>query len=555
MIKLTSGIKIFFSVFLFVLIQSAFAKAITIKIIGINDFHGQITTGKNRNNHPVGGAAVLTSYIKDIEKNNEGNTLIAFSGDQTGASPPASGLLKDEPTILFLNTLGNAHCTFENRLDPLCNVVGTIGNHEFDKGYQNLLEMQNGRNSAPTNHWLPIARFTGANFPFISANIVDAATKQPLFTPYVIKRINGINIGFIGAALHDAANIIVAPNISGIEFLDEAQTINHYLPEMKAKGADIIVVLMHQGGNQKAYEGFTQPNTTVTGEITDIVKKLNDDVDVVMSAHTHQFLNAYLPNAHGKQILVTQAYSYSVAFAELSLSFDTDTHQLLNKFARIITTFADKGPGLNPDKEVSQLIKYAEDNVAPIVNAYIGTSQSLLSKKANRAGESNLGDLIADAFRNVTHADVAFINSGSMRTDISPGDITWGQVYTMLPFENAVIKLSMKGSDIAALLEQQWQNDRTYMLQISGITYSYNTNNSQGHRVSSIKINNQPLQVNQMYSVATNDLLYNGGDNFTMMTKGKYIETDGKDIEALVAYIKSLPQPFNVAIEGRISRE
>jgi 5'-nucleotidase len=256
------------------------SKPINIRILGINDFHGQVTGGRNINNHPVGGAAVLASYIKAEQQGMEENTIITMSGDQTGAAPPASGLLKDEPSILFLNTLGNNHCSTQDRMAPQCNVVATMGNHEFDKGFQGMTEMLNGRNTGPTNSWISLPTYPGTNFPVISSNIVDANTGNPLFTPYVIKKIDGVSVGFIGAVLKDAPTIIVGHNIVGIKFLDEAQTINRYIPEMKAKGAEVIVVLIHQGGNQKPYEGNTQLSTTVEGPINDIVKQLDDAVDV-----------------------------------------------------------------------------------------------------------------------------------------------------------------------------------------------------------------------------------------------------------------------------------
>lgn len=533
-------------------VYSAPSKLINIRILGMNDFHGQVTAGKNLNNHPVGGAAVLASYIKAEQKGMENNTVITMSGDQTGAAPPASGLLKDEPSILFLNTLGNHYCSTQDRMAPQCNVVATVGNHEFDKGFQGMTEMLNGRSTGPTNGWTSLPTYPGTNFPMISANIVDAATGNPLFTPYVIKKIDGVTVGFIGAVLKDAPTIIVSHNITGIKFLEEAQAINHYIPEMKAKGAEVIVVLLHQGGNQKPYEGNTQASSTVEGPINEIVKQFDDAVDVVMAAHTHQFINAYLPNRTGKKVLVTQAHSYSAAFAEVNITFDREAHHITNKSARIITAYSDKGPGLSPDPAVAQLIKQAEDNVRPVVEAHIGTSQTALSKKTSNAGESNLGDLIADSFRNKMHSDMAFINPGSMRTDIPAGDINWGQLYAMSPFENSVIKISLSGSDVAALLEQQWQSDRTYILQISGINYTYNAHNASGHHVTSITVNNQPLQNDRLYTIATNDLLYNGGDNFTVMMKGHVIETNGTDIEALTQYIKSLPQPFNEKIDGRI---
>ena len=523
-----------------------------IKILGINDFHGQISTGRFKNNAPVGGAAVLAAYLKQAQSGMDGRTIITIMGDQVGASPPASGLLKDEPSILFTNSLGNSHCSPEERMNPLCNIVATVGNHEFDHGQKALFDLIYGRNTPPTDSWIPLTRYPGANYPYISANIIDAETGNTIFPPYTIKLVDNIPIAFIGAVLKDAADSMFPANAKGIKFLDEAQAINQYIPEIKAKGINVIIVLIHEGGNQVSYEGQTQKTTHVNGNIKEIVHQLDDGVDVVMGGHTHQFLNAFLPNHNGQYILVTQANSYSASFAEVTLHIDPLNQQVREKSAQIITTYANRWPGTIPDEPTRKLIQLAEDKVAPIVTSYVGTLQTTLLRKQNEDGESNLGNLIADAFKTVMDNDIGLTNVHGLRDDMNAGVISWGAIYSVLPFSNNIVSVSLTGSDIYALLEQQWTGSYPNMLQVAGLNYTYDLKMPVGHKIIAIYLQDQPLIKEKTYTIATTDFLASGGGVFSVMKKGTIIKTGETDHDTVIQYIKQLPQPFSVSIEGRI---
>jgi 5'-nucleotidase len=530
-------------------------ETITIKILGINDFHGQISTGRMSKNKPVGGAAVLAAYLKQAQAGMEDRTLITIMGDQVGASPPSSGLLHDEPSILFTNSLGNSHCTTENRMNPLCNIVATVGNHEFDKGQRAMFDLIYGTDNPPTDNWISLPNYPGSSYPYISANIVDEKTEKPLFPPYSIKTINNIRIAFIGAVLKNAADSMFPANAEGVKFLDEAKTINEYIPEVKAKGAQIIVVIMHEGGNQIPYEGETRTDTKVEGSINTIVDQLDDDIDVVMGGHTHQFLNAFIPNHNGTNILVTQANSYSASFAEVTLQIDALSHKVKKKSAQIITTYADRWPGNVPDEQAQKLVQLAEDKVAPIINGYVGTSQNALLRKTNPHGESNLGNLVADALRTEMNTDIGITNPHGMRDDISPGTITWGKIYSVLPFSNNIVSLSLSGEDIYALLEQQWMGSYANMLQISGISYSYDSSRPLGHRIIAIQHKSKPLNRQKIYTIAAPDFLASGSGVFSVMKRGKILSVGANDHDTVIRYVRQLPQPFEVIIEGRIKNE
>lgn len=529
-------------------------KTIQIKLLGINDFHGQVSTGRFVNNEPVGGAAVLASYLQYAQLNLNDGAIITLMGDVVGASHPTSGLLNDEPSILFINSLGNEHCKPETRMEPRCNIVATIGNHEFDRGQKALHDLIYGTQKAPKDEWIPLATYPGAAYPYVSANIVDAKTKKPLFPPYVIKQVNNTSIAFVGAVLKNASDTMFPANSEGLLFLDEAESINRYIPEIKAQGVNIIVVLMHEGGNQIPYEGETQANSIVHGEIKRITWELADDVDIIMGGHTHQFLNAYLTNKNGKEILVTQANSYSAAFAEVTLQINSQTNTIQKKSARIITTFANQGPGTIPDPMALKLVDYAESKVESIVNSHIGTSQTDLLRKQNDEGESNLGNLVTDAFRTVMGAEIGITNPHGLRDDIQAGDIKWGQIFSALPFNNHTVTVTMSGQDLYDLLEQQWMGPYNNILQISGITYAYNPDKPLGHKIISIQHQNAPLDKNKVYTIATSDFMASGHGVFSVMKRAKLVRIGNIDHEIVIDYIKHLPQPFTSQIQGRINR-
>lgn len=532
--------------------HSTDSPTLDIKILGINDFHGQISSGRAVKNEPVGGAAVLAAYLKEAQLGMEDRSIITIMGDLVGASLPSSGLLNDEPSILFINGLGNNQCKPESRMDPLCNIVATVGNHEFDKGQKVMFDLIYGTNNPPTDSWISLPNYPGASYPYVSANIVDAKSEQPLFPPYIIKRIHNTPIAFIGAVLKDAADSMFPANAEGIKFLDEADSINHYIPEIKAKGVNVIIVLIHEGGNQIPYEGDTQTASAVEGHIKEIVYSLGDEIDVVMGGHTHQFLNAFLRNRNGHEILVTQANSYSAAFAEVTLQIDTKNHTVKNKSAKIITTYANRWPGTNPDTQALEIVKLAEDKIGPIINSHVGTAGYDLLRKQNKDGESSLGNLIADAYRTVMDTDLGITNPNGIRDDLKAGEVNWGNIYSILPFSNRIVIITLTGNDIYDLLEQQWMGSYINMLQISGFTYTYDSHQPLGHKIIEIRHQNKPLLREKMYTIATSDFLASGNGVFSVMKRGKIIHIGQSDHDTVIAYIKSLPQPFHASIEARI---
>ncbi len=554
-----------------------------IQLLGINDFHGQLSAGRRVANRPVGGAAVLAAYLHAAQQNPNDpdlsdRTFIVHAGDHVGATPPESALLQDEPSIGFLNLLANRYCRYDDRreagayrrgweedeaeddrrdrrMHPKCNLVGTPGNHEFDEGKDELFRLLNGGNHA-TGPFLENP-YRGARYPTVSSNVVDEKTGKPILPPYVIKQVKGVRIAFIGAVLKETPSIVTPTGVAGLKFLDEADSINRYVRRLRmTEGIRTFVVLIHQGGRQTTYEGPTQPGSLISGQdIVNIVSRLDNDVDVVVSGHAHAFTNTLLRNQNGADILITQAFSSSTAYGDIDLMINKHTRDVVAKSASIVTTFADAGPGLTPDPQVAELVAQAQAKVAPLVNRVIGEAAADLLRTESPAGESSLGNLIADAQRTAQGTDFAFMNPGGIRADLSAGPVTYGELFTIQPFGNSLVRMDLTGQQIYDLLNQQWTNQPfPRILKTSGMTYTWDNNRPVGDRIVEVRRNGSPIDREATFSVTVNNFMAAGGDNFTVLLQGRNQVGGPLDLDALIAYIQALPQPFSAAVEGRIVR-
>jgi 5'-nucleotidase len=529
-------------------------RELPVKILGWNDFHGQLSP-KTVSMRPAGGAAVMASYLKAAAAKSE-YTFLVHAGDHVGASPPNSALLQDEPSISYLNLLANEACGARGR-SSRCNLVGTLGNHEFDEGKDELLRLIGGGSHA-SGPYLEDP-WGGAHFPYVSANVIDADSGETLLPPYKIVRVPNVPVAFIGAVLKNTPTIVTPTGVAGLTFLDEADAINSYIPELHAQGVHTIIVLIHQGLTQTSYTGPTDAaQAAPSGELLDVISRLDDDIDVIVSGHTHQFTNAILENANGVPMLVTQAFSASTAYTEIDLVLDTQTNDVVTKTASVVTTWGDEGPGLTPDENVAALVAKADESVAPRVNRIVGQAASDITRTQNTAGESALGNLIADSQRASVDAQFGVMNPGGIRADLTAGEVTWGELFAIQPFGNTVVTLTLTGQQLYDLLNQQWggmQPAGGRLLQISGFGYTWDSTVPEGGaRVVEVHATDgTPIVLDQGYVVAANNFIAAGGDNFTVLTAGTNQVGGPVDMDALVAYLGTLAQPFDVAVEGRIA--
>ncbi|WP_082347336.1 bifunctional 2',3'-cyclic-nucleotide 2'-phosphodiesterase/3'-nucleotidase [Bacillus sp. FJAT-18017] len=496
-----------------------------VQFLGINDLHGQLDYNTKVSNRAVGGIEYLAAYLKQREATNP-NTLLVEAGDLIGASRPVSALLQDEPTIRFMNELG-----FD---------VGTLGNHEFDEGIDELKRIITGGSHPKTQQYeAKYGKYTGADFPIVAANVVEKATGNLLLEPYTIKEVNGVKIGFIGVVTTETPSIVTPSGTAGYEFTDEVEAINKYTQQLKDKGIKAIIVLAHNPGTSAA------DGSNPTGEAVEIAKAVDSEVDVIYGAHDHKHLNA---TVNGK--LLVQSYSYGTAFSDVDVTIDPITQDIVAKKAEVASTFQDS---ITPDAAIKAKLDSYKADIAPITEQVIGQAAAPISRTANTAGESAMGNVIADSMRAATGTDFAFMNVGGVRDEIKDaGDITWGELFAVQPFGNDIVTLKITGDQVKTLLNQQW-TDRARIMQISGLKYTWTNNLPNGEKVLDIYLpNGEKIDPATKYSVTVNNFMADGGDGFTVLKEGTERTTHMSDLHALVDYVKAQNEPISASIEGRI---
>ncbi len=499
---------------------------VNLQILAVNDLHGQVTTGQEIDGRAVGGAAYLAAYIKQHEAQNPENTLLVSAGDAIGASWPVSGLLQDEPMLAIMNALG-----FD---------VATVGNHEFDEGYDELRRLIDGGCNPATE---PLTGcFPGVDFPYLGANVVFADSGEPALVPYVIQNVEGIPVGFIGTVITTVPNIVVPSGVAGLKFLDQADAINRYVDELQSMGVEAIIVVAH--------DGFEIEDGEYTGGFHDVVDRIDPAIDLIISGHTHE---GYL--AQIDCFPITSAYSYSEGLTDIDLTLDPGTGDVVDIEGELIQTWND---AIAPDPEIEAMVEHYESIVGPLINHVVGMTEADITRVENAAGESALGNLIADAHRVAGGSDFAVTNDGGIRTDILAGDVTWGDLYAVQPFGNTLVTMELTGQQMYDVLNQQWRTYEDEMLQISGFEYDWDPSRAMDDRVIEIRQvlaggETVPLDRAATYSITMNSFLAEGGDDFSVFTQGSNAVIFGDDLDALVDYIGSLAQPFSASIEGRIT--
>ena len=521
-----------------------------LKILAINDFHSQITASQEIKGRAVGSAPVLAAYLKEAQARAKGRSLIVHAGDHVGASQPQSTLLQDEPGIMFFNMLGNDQCRSGGQYGPDCDLIGIPGNHELDEGVDEMLRLIHG-GTHPLGPFLQ-QPYQGAAFPYLCANLVRESTGEPLFAPSRVRVIDGVAVGFIGAVLQRASTFLSPESMAGLCIVDEAEAINRQAQALRSQGVRSLIVLIHQGG----YQDNSSENPRLVGDIAPILARLDGDIDVVIGGHTHTYHNLLVPNAAQRPMLVVQAWPKGMGFAEIDLQISRDSGEVVAMASAIKTTWADQGPGLHPDPQVAALAQQVDALGSAIAAQVIARASKPITRTTNSAGESALGDLVADAQRQVMGTDFAFMHPEGIEADIPSGALTTGDHFTIQPAKLNLIKLEMTGQQIFDLLNQQWagDSDRGRFLQVSGLSYSWDAHRPVGQRVVTVEKDGQPLHLQAVYTVAVNEYLAGGGDNFTTLTQAANPVVGPFLAEALIQYMQTRPQPLDASIEGRISR-
>ena len=563
-------------------VASAAPGDVTVQLLAMNDFHGRITpqTGADGSlatapgtdgqygtaddvSVPVGGAAHVAATVQRLEATFEDETqgpsasFFVGAGDLISASPFESSVYEDEPTVEALNAMG---------LD-----VSSVGNHEFDRGTEELRRISAATDGTYTDDVTACEgvtpgvdgcfgegehAFEGARFPYLAANVLDAGTGEPMLPPYQVFRTpSNQRIALIGVVTETTPTIVSPDGVADVRFIDEADAVNRWVPELQDQGIEAIGVLVHEGGT------VTDPGaaptadscTGLTGPILDVNARTSAAVDLIVSAHTHNAYNCRLDDPSGQPRLVTQAGFYGRLVTDIRLSIDRTTGDV----DRSATYSATNVPVTREaaDPEVQSIVDYWNGRAAETRNQVVGSAAATIGTagSAGRNAEQPIVNLVAQAQLEAVQQDqfgnpvVAFMNPGGVRTDIEAGDVTFGELFAVQPFGNTVNALTLTGAQIDDVLEEQFQlgggprNSQLILGTSEGFAYTYDLDLPYGERVvdTSITLGGVALDPAASYRVVANSFLTAGGDSFTTFTAGTDLTVGPVDVDTLVAYFEA----------------
>jgi 5'-nucleotidase len=566
-----------------------------VQLLAINDLHGHLApntpgtiqtgccnptfnssgvqNGWTQKTVPAGGIAYLATHIKSLRETSP-NTITVAAGDLIGASPLVSALFHDEPTIEAVNSIG---------MD-----VAGVGNHEFDEGLDELERMQYGNQLGgdgchPIDGCQDGTPFGGSLFQYLAANVFLAGTDETIFPPYEVRRVGNAKIAFIGLTFEGTPTVVVPSAVEGLEFRPEVTTVNALVDQLRnEQGVKAFVVLLHQGGFQTTPAPPPFPGPAPTGnEYTDvngcvnfngpemqaIANGLDPRVSVIVSAHTHQ---PYVCNMGGK--LVTSAASFGRLITDIDLTIDHQSKLVTAATAvnRIVTQ------GVPPDADAQAILdKYAALS-APLANRVIGSiTADIRSGRdtptgTNAAGEQPMGDVIADAMLEATApsdfggAVAAFMNSGGVRAGLlfdqisggeQPGEVTYGEAFTVQPFGNTLVVKTCTGQQIYDVLNQQFNNpapgSNRIMLPSSNVRYQWSTTGGPHVVDGTVSFDSGATFIDKAaaYRVAVNNFMADGGDNYTVFRSCTLPLGGEVDLDAFARYLGAhspvAPPPLN----------
>jgi 5''-nucleotidase/2'',3''-cyclic phosphodiesterase and related esterases len=536
-------------------------RPVEVGIIAINDFHGALEPPKaavvapddkgGTIPVPAGGGAWLASAV-DALKQAHPNHVVVGAGDLTSASQLASSLHLDEPAVGVMNRIGLE--------------FNAVGNHEFDRGWQELQRLQNG--GCEKNTMLQpcqVEQFKGADYKYLSASTFKA-DGTTLFPATGLKTFGSgaakVTVGFVGLSLKSVPTLVSPARLAGLSFGDEAEAINRAILVLKAEGADAVVVLIHQGGKttSKDPDGCDE----LTGEIQPILDHLDPGVDVVVSGHTHwQYVCQYGQSGDGSPILLTSAGVYGKLVTDITLTIDPVRHKVIGKKAHNVIVQSEgysSGRGDAPNTPLYPQFQPRAD-VAEYVAAYVKDAASLVARPVGKisgpaakpSGESdeggNLGNLIADsqlAASRGAGAQIAFTNPFGIRAPIDPaadGTVTFGQVYAVQPFNNDLVTMTLTGAQLRAVIEDGFddEGDKQALAPSAGLTYSYDMRRPSRSRVVSLTLDGKPIDPAANYRVTVVNFLAEGGDGFATFKQGTDQERGMIDNEAFQQWIAAVP--------------
>ena len=552
-------------------------------VLAFNDLHGTLEPGGNNiYGQFAGGAAYLAKVVKERQAQYGPLQATVFAGDNIGASPLANGFFHEEPITIASNLM---------RVD-----FASVGNHEFDKGSAELLRIQNGGCHADgCDGPYALAKggttdvYPGADFQYLSANVVVDATGETLLPAYGIKQFKAapgatVRVGFIGEVLEATPTIVTPTGVAGLTFEDEAEAANDAVAELEAMGVRTSVLVIHEGGFQSSPAALNGCGGNLAGSaIADIASRLDPSIKVIVSAHTHAEYRCLI-TIDGVTRLITSASSFGRILSDITLTIDNSSRASSSRRAPTNTIIGNAlntpGPGVvrvpDPSREdpaVDAVVDQYVEASAPLANQVIGrvAGNGDLTRTGSAFGESTLGDVIADAQLIATTpptlggAQLAFMNPGGIRGDLlassvssggeAIGEVTYGEAFTIQPFGNSLVTKTMTGDMIRRLLQQQFLGcggtapAAGRILQISS-TFSYEQAPAAAtceDKIGRMWVNGVEVQPTDSFRVTMNNFLAGGGDGFTVFNEGTDALGGAQDIDAWVEYFQA-SEPTGIAV-------
>jgi 5'-nucleotidase len=510
---------------------------ITVQVLATNDFHGRL-----RPDGANAGAAVMAGAVQELREAIP-NTVFAAAGDLIGASTFESFIQQDQPTIDALNAAGLE--------------VSAVGNHEFDQGYADLVDRVMAPYDPVTN---PLG---GAEWQYLGANVRNADL-SPALPETWIRDFGEVQVGFVGAVTDHLDELVSPAGIAGLVIEEPVVAANRAAAELKAAGADIVILLVHEGAATTALESATDP----TSDFGRIVNGASADIDAIVSGHTHLAYDHEITvpewQAEGRaetERLVVSAGQYGTNLNQLIFEIDPETLEVTSAAGEILPLAGAYAPDPAVEAIVADAVAAAEvlgnqelGRIAGPFNRAARISDSTGAIEENRGAESTLGNLVAEVQRWATEdptfggAQIAFMNPGGLRADMVgnppyPAVVTYRQAANVQPFANTLVNMQLTGAQLATVLEQQWQPEgaaRPFLrLGISkGFTYTYDPDAPAGSRITGMWLHGEPIDPTASYSVTVNSFLAAGGDNFFEFANGANPRDTGQiDLQAMVDYL------------------
>jgi 5'-nucleotidase/UDP-sugar diphosphatase len=466
-------------------------------ILYFNDYHGHIMPFKAHFNdeHLVGGMARIATIVNGIKRENGEKgipTLFLCAGDVLQGTP-MSTVFKGEPDFRCLNEIG---------LNAM-----VLGNHEFDYGQENLNKLREM-----------------AQFAILGANVLSERGQAPIVKSYYTRNIHGIKVHILGLVTDETPITTHPRNVKGLVFDDPITTAQGILEELDTN--DLIIALTHLG-----YETDKK------------LAKCAQGIDIIIGGHSHTKLERPVKL---ENTIICQAYEYGEFIGRLDLDIEN------GEIALVTGTLIPVTEDVEEDSAIKQIVDEYAEKLDESLKQVIGTAVVPLNgeREAVRNEETNLGNLIADVMRDMGNADVAFINGGGIRAGIDQGDITVEEVLTVLPYENHLVTLRLKGAEILTIMNRHagLEPGDGAFLQVSGLRVEISNG-----KIAMLSIGGEQVEMEKPYAIATNDFLAAGGDGYETFKNGKdYVDTGLLVSDIVIDYIKT-NREIDAKTEGRIT--